>query len=222
MKKIFIPAAALILFVLTLPLTGGVVITETTTDVIEDFTETNKIYMAENWMRSGTGEEYMIFRKDLQVLWVVNAVNETYREFTQQQAAQMLGGMEDFEEEVEPTYEKMASNVEAGRWTADQYAEFEYGEKTAELWFVPFDRLGIKKTDFTIAAAFESFLDPENPARELGDLTEWKDIAGEYVYPVREESYFDGELETVTEIVSIERESIPAEVFEVPAGFKKL
>lgn len=222
MKKLSIFTAAFLLLGLTVPLTGGVVITEKTTDLIEDMTETNKIYMAENWMRSGTEQEYMIFRKDLQVLWVVNTVNETYREFTQQQAVQMFGDMDDFGEEVEPTYEKMASDVEAGRWTADQYAEFEYGEKTAELWFVPFERLDIKKTDFTIAAAFESFLDPENPARELGDLMEWKEITGEYVYPVREESYFDGEMETVTEIVSIERASIPAEVFEVPAGFTKL
>ncbi len=136
--------------------------------------------------------------------------------------AVQFGDMDDFGEEVESTYEKMASDVEAGRWTADQYAEFEYGEKTAELWFVPFERLGIMKTDFTIAAAFESFLDPENPAQELGDLMEWKEITGEYVYPVREESYFDGELETETEIVRIERASIPAEIFEVPAGFKKL
>lgn len=222
MKKLSILTAAFIFLGLTMPLTGGIVITEKTTDLMEDMTMTNKVYMAENWMRSGTAEEFMIFRKDLQVLWVVNTANETYREFTQQQAAQMLGGMDDFEEEVEPTYEKMASNVEAGQWTAEQYAEFEYGEKTAELWFVPFDRLGIKITDFTIAAAFESFLDPENPAQELGDLTQWKDITGEYVYPVREESYFDRELETVTEIVSIERKSIPADVFEVPAGFKKL
>lgn len=222
MKKVSILTAAFLFLGLTIPLSGGVVITDKTTDLTEDFTETNKIYMAENWMRSGTAEEYMIFRKDLQVLWVVNTVNETYREFTQQQAAQMLGGMDDFEEEVEPACEKMASGVEAGQWTADQYAEFEYGEKTAELWFVPFDRLGIKKTDFAIAAAFESFLDPDNPAQELGDLSEWKEITGEYVYPVREESYFDGELETVTEIVSIERMSIPSEVFKVPAGFEKL
>jgi hypothetical protein len=221
MKKLPILGLAFLFFGFAFPATAGVVITEKTTDLIDETTETNTVYLAENGMRSGTEAEYMIFRKDLQVLWIINTADKTYREINNQQVSQMLGGMDDeFEEEI--IYEKLASGVEAGKWIADHYAQFEYGEKTAELWFAPFDQLGVKRSDFAITAAFDAFLDPESPAGELGDLTEWKELTGDDVYPVREESYIDGELETITQVMSIERTSIPAEVFDVPAGFTKL
>jgi len=109
-----------------------------------------------------------------------------------------------------------------GAWTCDTYEGSQNNEKVAELCTVEARTLGFAMADFQVTKQLVDFfskLVPQGADRMFAVGTpEDQGFSG---VPVRRISFRNGQPQSVTEISEVRRQTFPASMFELPAGFQK-
>jgi hypothetical protein len=121
------------------------------------------------------------------------------------------------------TYVKRATGQTVGRWRCDVFEQQTDGKKTAELCLAPLGDLGLKSDDIKVLNAFYSdsgFAQATGGRAEQLNFKRLSEVAGREVFPIRT-VLFDGQKQSETVVKSIERTAIPANSFELPAGYAK-
>jgi hypothetical protein len=109
-----------------------------------------------------------------------------------------------------------------GAWTCDTYEGSQNNEKVAELCTVEARTLGFATADFQVTKQLVDFfskLVPQGADRIFAVGTpEDQGFSG---VPVRRISFRNGQPQSTTEISEVRRQTFPASMFELPAGFQK-
>jgi len=114
-----------------------------------------------------------------------------------------------------------AGTDKVGKWTCSKYDGYQDGQKTSEVCAVAPDALGFAMSDFDISRQLGDFLGklmPQNSERvfRVGGAEE-QGFSG---VPVRR-VFSTGQAQTTVELTDVSRQSFPASIFELPAGFQK-
>lgn len=139
----------------------------------------------------------------------------------------MPKGMMDMAREPEKTvYKKVAGGVKVGQWTCDKYEGYEGSEKVEEVWATDPAQLGLNESDMKVfeqfGELFGGFGDKQD--RNLFKIGS-KEFEAEQGYPgvpVKTVNYSGGQVESIEEIVKIERKSgFEDALFQVRPNLKK-
>lgn len=119
---------------------------------------------------------------------------------------------------------RLATGERVGSFTTDRYEVLENGEKSSEVWVVPWPSLGLAEQDFRaleeLAKMMEAMAGPfKEMARRYGsDLQIEKEVKG---LPVKTLGYEKGRPTFEALLNEIRRESLPSSLFELPSGLRK-
>lgn len=139
----------------------------------------------------------------------------------------MPQGMAEMAREPLPTvYKKVASGVKVGQWTCDKYEGHEGSEKVEEVWATDPASLGLNESDMKV---FEQFGELFSGLGDAEDRNLFKIGSKEFEaeqgfpgVPVKTISYSRGQVQSIQEIVKIERKSgFDDALFQVRPNLKK-
>ena len=151
------------------------------------------------------------------------------RKMVEQMMKSRMGGMLMAAAPTSKTeYSLVASGQQVNQWTCDKYEGVRDGEKQREIWTVPPEEVGFEASDFQVMKQMSEFIkglsqfgggqaEQQTPFR-VGAGGEGQDFSG---VPVRQIDYRAGRPSSRSELKEVRREDFDAELFEVPAGFKK-
>ena len=109
-----------------------------------------------------------------------------------------------------------------GSWACDKYEGTRGGQKVSELCTVDPKTLGFAMSDFQVSKQLVEFFGKIVPqgadAMFSIGTPEEQGFSG---VPVRRISFSNGQQQSVSEISAVSRQTFPASVFEVPAGYQK-
>jgi hypothetical protein len=219
LARIALAAAALALLS-TGSARAGVVIEGT------DDGETQRFVMDGQKLRleSGKQGEAMIFDGAKKTSVQLDPANKTYTEFTNEDLAaiQAMAKTSGVGKKVRSTrYEKTGKTDKALGKSCDVYRVVESGGEPGEeqdeqtVCLAPFGTFGISRADFAPFTAFGDY------ASQLagGEIDRgWADIPGVPLIAWEKE---DGETKETFRATKVEKKSVPASEFAVPAGWKK-
>jgi hypothetical protein len=117
---------------------------------------------------------------------------------------------------------KQTGTDKVGQWACTKYEGTVGGQKTTEICTVDPKEFGLTPADFAVAQQLADFLKtllPEVADRMLVNGT--AQSQGFSGVPVRQTSFRNGAVESMTETTEFRRETLPASTFETPAGFRK-
>jgi len=203
------------------------------------------------------GNQTVIFRKDKQLMWMIDNDKKVYHEMTkadfEKMGSYMNDAMAQAQKEMDaqlaqmpaaqraqveammkqnmpkmpqqavsaPTqYKKIASGEKIGAWTCDKYDLMEGQNKVATMWVADWAQLGVTRADF---AAFESMADffskMSGMQQAMGEAQkEMKEMMAMGL-PIKQS--FDVSPGFEQQLVKLEKKSIDATVFDLPADYKK-
>lgn len=136
------------------------------------------------------------------------------------------GMMEMAGEPKKTVYKKVASGVKVGQWTCDKYEGYEGSEKVEEVWATDPASLGLNESDMKVFEQFgELFSGLGNPEdRNLFKIGS-KETEAEQGFPgvpVKTINYAGGQVQSIEEIVKIERKSgFDNALFQLRPNLKK-
>jgi hypothetical protein len=117
---------------------------------------------------------------------------------------------------------KQTGSDKVGQWACTKYEGTVGGQKTMEICTVDPKEFGLTPADFAVAQQLADFLKtllPDVADRMLVNGT--AQSQGFSGVPVRQTSFRNGAVESMTETTEFRRETLPASTFETPAGFRK-
>ena len=170
---------------------------------------------------TGSGADAMIFDASTKQMVHVDAANKTFTEFTKEDAAQvqaMSKGVQKEKSARTTRYEKTGKSDKALGKSCDVYRVIESDAEEGEeetICVAPFGTFGISRGDF---APFLAFGDFASQLSGGGVDRGWADLPG--VPLIAWEKDDEGTRETFR-ATKVEKRSVPASEFAVPAGFKK-
>ncbi|TYT74418.1 DUF4412 domain-containing protein [Desulfobotulus mexicanus] len=241
MKKIF-------LMLIFMGITSIVFADLTMTHVYEDHESGEKqrfvTYLSKDKVRSENKVEGIGFasigRMDKDVMWIIRPDKKVYAEMSMAEMRRMEEQAMEYEASARSMMEEQLKNMseeekaqyrefmgldgeddtplkyvkkgqdKVGKWNCTIYHGMRNGEKVEEICTVPLATLGVTKKDFEA-------LDKMSKDEEK----DWKEME-KRGFPVRSIEFEDGEAIATNLILSIEKKSIPASVFEIPAGYNKV
>ena len=109
-----------------------------------------------------------------------------------------------------------------GSWACDKYEGTRNGQKVMELCTVDPKVLGVAMSDFQVTKQLMDFFSkivPANADRLFSVGT--PEEQGYSGVPVRRITFNNGQQQSVTEVSQVSRQTFPASVFEIPAGYQK-
>jgi len=149
----------------------------------------------------------MIYRTDLNVIWMVNDEEKTYFEVSQTQQAEESPGPVPPDEK--PVVRKTGRSRKILGYACDQFLVKHSGAVT-EIW-------GTKRLA-GLATALAAALGQEQTV----DGGSWTDVLTKRgVFPLLASTRIDGKIVESQEVTRIERLTLPPELFALPAGYKK-
>ncbi|TWI77482.1 uncharacterized protein DUF4412 [Desulfobotulus alkaliphilus] len=209
--------------------------------------QTSVIYLSKDKVRSENKVEGMAFasigRMDKDVLWMIRPDKKIYAEMTMAEMRRMEEQAMEYEASARSMMEEQLKHMSeeekaqyrefmgfdgeddtplkyvkkgqdrVGKWTCTIYEGMRHGEKIEEICTVPLSTLGVVKKDFEALAKMSK--------NDDGFLKDWKE-AEKMGFPVRTIEFEDGEAITTNLILSFEKKTVPAAMFEIPAGYKKV
>jgi len=125
-----------------------------------------------------------------------------------------------------PTYTKAGPDKTVGKWSCTPFRVSANGNDRQEMCLAKLSDLGLKRDDFKAYASFTTFMRqmmPNGAATQVGfDFDGMTKAVGFDGFPVQWAMYGDdGKVEMQATTTSIERKTIPADIFELPAGYTK-
>ncbi|HET7754560.1 MAG TPA: DUF4412 domain-containing protein [Anaeromyxobacteraceae bacterium] len=211
-------AAAALAFALASGASAAVVIEGKEGDKTQRFVMDGKKLRLE----SGEGSEAMIFDAATQRSIQLDPATKTYTEFKKEDLDKLQAMMKERggPKKVRTTkYEKTGKTDTALGKSCDVYrvveSDAEADDTEQTLCLAPFGTFGVNREDFAPFRAFGEF------ASQLsgGEVERsWADVPGIPVIAWEKE---DGQRKETFRATKVERRSVPATAFEVPAGWKK-
>jgi hypothetical protein len=190
-------------------------------------------------------DAYFIYRGDKKVFWMVNTKDKSYMEMTEKDfeamfakveeaMAKMKAQMEAMPPEqkkmmegmmakmmpggataAKTTYKKTGAGGTVNGWNTDKYEGIREGAKASEVWTALPKNVNLDEKDFQVlkdmAKFFQKFA--KNLPEMVGDKSNGLDGM-----PVKTISYKDGKPHFQSQLKEVKKESIAADLFEVPAG----
>ena len=124
------------------------------------------------------------------------------------------------------TFKKGKTGVKVGKWRCALFLVYKKGKKISEKCYARLGELGLKRRDLAALGAYSNIVSTKSEA--AGEIDEdsfspkeIRKITGFYGFPVKTVGYEGEGKQTLTELVRIERKTLPSSVFEVPKGYKK-
>ncbi|MGQ3684382.1 MAG: DUF4412 domain-containing protein [Candidatus Loosdrechtia sp.] len=138
--------------------------------------------------------------------------------------AQMMKNQMPSVQESKITYKLIASDEKVHQWICKKYEGHRDGIKTEEIWTANLKDLAISHDDLKVmkmvSKFFESFLNDTSSFYKIGS-EDWEKEMGYSGIPVRTITYTNGEMSEIMEISEIQRQNLPASLFELPEELKK-
>jgi len=117
---------------------------------------------------------------------------------------------------------RASGSDKVGQWTCTKYEGYVGQQKTAEVCAVDPKEFGLTAGDFDVAKQLADFMKAMIPTASdrmfLNGTVQDQGFSG---IPVKRTSYSNGAVDSVSEIVQVRHEAIPASTFDPPAGFRK-
>lgn len=177
-------------------------------DAPQHFTMTiwvgNGMMRVHNTAIGTTPPSTIISRNDKAVLWVLNEEEKTYIEVLQN--AEEKGTEQIPDAGPKPVLAKTAKKKKILGYTCNQYFLRRTGEVT-EIW-------GTKQLP-GLVRALSAMTQPEEGEAWTDELSKIG------VYPLSAKTKVDGNVVESQEVTKIEKKKIPAEMFELPAGYRR-
>ncbi|MBI2956078.1 MAG: DUF4412 domain-containing protein [Acidobacteria bacterium] len=184
-----------------------------------------------------------IFRADRETAWAIDPASGTYTEWTPAQVAEMKKHLEESRRQMkeqlaqlpaeqrkaieemmqgalaEPaTVRKVAQGEAVGRFVCTRYEMLTGGRRTSEVWAAPPEQLQMQVAEYDTFRALGRLFDPLGAQTPVSQLSGAGAIDG---FPVRSVYYDNGRPVLEERVVKAERQSLPATLFELPAGLRK-
>jgi len=199
--------------------------------------------------RDGSDETAFVFDGPKQVARMINISQKTYMELTKaemdkmkQQMDQMMAQLANIPPQQRAMMEQMmqgrgmpgmptaapkvdykqTGSDKVGQWTCTKYEGSVGGQKTSEVCTVDPKEFGLTAADFAAAQQLAEFMKALIPTAAdrmfVNGTVQSQGFAG---VPVRRVTFRNGAVESTTETTEFKRESLPASLFDPPAGFRK-
>jgi hypothetical protein len=258
--------------VLVLGLSGnalaGVVVTSTETRLDSHEASPMTVYVEADRLKVVTPKDTMIFRGDLNRMWMIDPQRRSYTEMTpeflQQMSGQMAGAQAQLGAasaqlqarlaQMPPEQRAMMEKMMAGRglggapggppappqisfvkaggsktvsqWSCDIYRKTVNGRQEEELCIAPVGRAGLTVADFQVLDRMSAFIAPvmSSPMVPHSDYMNWNEMnkaIGFQGVPLETITYSQGQPNLQATVNKIERTTIPANTFDLPAGLTK-
>ena len=209
---------------------------------------TNTIRLDKDKVRVDAGtnpDSYFIYRGDKKVFWMVNTKDKSYMEMTEKDFEAMFAKVDEAMKKMQAqmenmppeqkkmmegmmakmmpggakttktTYKKTGAGGTVNGWSTDKYEGIREGAKTSEVWTALPKNVNLDEKDFQVlkdmAKFFQKFA--KNMPEMVGDKSNGLDGM-----PVKTISFKDGKPHFQSQLKEVKKESIAADLFEVPAG----
>jgi hypothetical protein len=210
-----LPLAQLAILALTVPslVAAGSLIT---TQQLARKNSKDKLYLQKGDLRIETeGGQILIFRAADGSFWLLDPVHKTYLDVGAQADAAAHGGGG----RIDPapaSYQKIAAGVDVNGFKTDQYDVSQGTEKIAEVWLADPKAAGVDPDDVAGFRLLAKRLGYRAPSYFGFALSEGSPEG----VPVRTVTYYKGQRISINEILAIQRQDLPASMFELPRDFK--
>ncbi|HEX9763725.1 MAG TPA: DUF4412 domain-containing protein [Candidatus Acidoferrales bacterium] len=196
---------------------------------------------------SEEGEQVVvIFRSDRKTAWLINQGEGTYVELTPAKVVELKKKLDAQQQEMAAELAKLppeqrkameemmaaVSGPEAalsfnavGRdekvdsYTCTRYEALEGESRVAEIWTASLDQLQLSAEEYEPLREMGRMMEPLGASRPLAQLMQTASLEG---VPVRTVSYADGVALSEDRVVSAERKTLEARLFELPRGLRKV
>jgi hypothetical protein len=199
--------------------------------------------------RDGSDETAFVFDGPKQVARMINVSKKTYMELSKAEMDRMKKQMDEMMAQMAnippaqrammeqmmqgrgmpgmptaaPRVEfKQTGSDKVGQWACTKYEGSVGGQKTTEVCTVDPKEFGLTTADFAAAQQLAEFMKSLMPAAAdkmfVNGTVQSQGFAG---VPVRRITFRNGAVESTTETTEFKRESLPASLFDPPAGFRK-
>ena len=193
------------------------------------------------------GEQVIvIFRADRKTAWLINQGEGTYVELTPAKVAELKKKLDAQQEEMaeelaklppeqRKAMEEMMAAVSGpgaalsfnavGRdekvdgYTCTRYEALEGESRVAEIWTVSLEQLQLTAEEYAPLREMGRMMEPLGSSRPLAQLIQTASLEG---VPVRTVSYSGGVALSEDRVVSAERKTPEARLFELPRGLRKV
>jgi hypothetical protein len=126
---------------------------------------------------------------------------------------------------IKTAYKKTAAGEKVNQWVCAKYEGYREDKKVKEVWTTDWKSLGLTAESFKVMKDLSEFF--EDFAKDMASSfdkigsEEWEKEQGYAGIPVKTLSYTDGKLRSATEVTEVKQESLPAALFNLPAGLTK-
>lgn len=232
------------------PVQAEIVMFTLHTDIQTEDTITAKTYITTDRMRVELRKEgrdiTSIFHLDEKVFWMIENKDSTYQEITEKDLQEIKEKIEQLEERMNKlpnavrriiegvtggkvraakipyTYAKKASGVKVKNWKCDHYEGTFEGIKVEEVWSAYWKDLGFTRGDFQVLEDLGEFFNLGAFTEEYDKFYRLEAKEGEYTgIPIRRVHYLNGVIQSITELIEIERKNLPSTLFDIPEGLVK-
>jgi hypothetical protein len=124
------------------------------------------------------------------------------------------------------SFAKAGGSKTVGSWNCDNYSKTVNGQKEEDLCIAPISAAGITAADLQVFDKFSTFMQPilSSPIVPKMDYMSWNDMnkaVGFPGLPLDTTVYIQGRPSMQQTVNKIERTTIPAGTYDLPAGFTK-
>ena len=209
---------------------------------------TNTIRLDQDKVRIDMGlnpDTYMIYRGDKKTFYNINLKDKTYLEMTEKDFEEMFAKVDEAMKKMQAqmanmppeqkkmmegmmakmmpggagasktAYKKTGAGGSVNGWSTDKYEGTRDGAKTSEIWAAAPKDLKLDEKDFQVMKDMAKFF--QKFAKNLPDMVGDKSNGLDGM-PIKTISYKDGKPHFQSELKEVKKESIAANLFEVPSG----
>jgi hypothetical protein len=155
----------------------------------------------------------------------LKALPEAQRKQVEAMMAQRSGGAS---ADTPPTitYEKAGQSKTIGSWSCQVYHQKTDGQLTADTCIAPLSEIGAKSGDMDVFKSLSATMQSSVPPMfrrtvEKYDFAVQSQQIGFEGFPVETVTYSDGKPRMTTTIKSLTHGDVPADAFDIPAGYTK-
>jgi hypothetical protein len=245
---------------------AGVVVTSTQTKFDTHEVSQTAIYVEPDRLKVVTPERVVVFRGDMNRLWVIDTQRRSYSEMTpesmQAMGSRMAGAqaqmgaaaaqLQERMAQMPPEQRAMMMQMLAGRglgngappappqvaytraggsktiasWRCDVYKKTVNGQQEEDVCITPISSAGLTANDFAVLDRISQFMapmmsSPMMPRVDYLSLNEMNKAVGFQGMPLDTTMYEQGKPTSQSTVVKLERTTIPANTFDLPAGLTK-
>jgi len=243
---------------------AGVVLTATHTNLTSKETSPASGFIETDRLKIVTPQNTVIYRADLNRVWVIATPGTTYVEITPEivsgfaarvAAAQTAGSPEQAklqerlsklppqqralaEEQLramgkgagaaqqQVSYAKTGPAKSVSTWRCEMYTKTVAGQKQEELCIAPITAAGLTPADLVILDQFATFMGPiaTSPVAPRADYMNWAAMSkaiGFSGIPLETTLFSGGRAALLDTVEKVEKTTIPADTFDLPAGLTK-